>query len=100
MKILSDAKGYLDRQCPNENCLFEFKISMQDWEDKVSDEEVHCPLCGQIAPSDSWYTYEQLDLSPLFRPKGFPIRANLGQNVLFRLFAKASLYMTLFYLRQ
>lgn len=61
MKILSDEKGYLDRQCPNENCLFEFKISMQDWEDKVSDEEVHCPLCGQIAPSDSWYTYEQLD---------------------------------------
>lgn len=43
MKILSDEKGYLDRQCPNENCLFEFKISMQDWEDKVSDEEVHCP---------------------------------------------------------
>lgn len=61
MKILSDEKGYLDRQCPNENCLFEFKVNMQDWEDKVSDEEVHCPLCGQIAPSDSWYTYEQLD---------------------------------------
>ena len=61
MKILSDEKGYLDRQCPNENCSFEFKVNMQDWEDKVSDEEVHCPLCGQIAPSDSWYTYEQLD---------------------------------------
>lgn len=61
MEILSDEKGYLDRQCPNENCLFEFKVNMQDWEDKVSDDEVHCPLCGQIASSDSWYTYEQLD---------------------------------------
>lgn len=61
MEIHSDEKGYLDRKCPNENCLFEFKVNMQDWEDKVSDDEVHCPLCGQIAPSDSWYTYEQLD---------------------------------------
>lgn len=61
MKILSDEKGYLDRQCPNENCLFEFKVNMQDWEDKVSDDEVYCPLCGHVAPSDSWYTYEQLD---------------------------------------
>lgn len=59
MKILSDAKGYLDRQCPNENCLFEFKVNMQDWEDKVSDDEVHCPLCGHVDSSDHWYTDEQ-----------------------------------------
>lgn len=61
MKILSDEKGYLDRQCPNENCLFEFKVNMQDWEDKVSDDEVYCPLCGHVAPAESWYTYEQID---------------------------------------
>lgn len=61
MKILSDEKGYLDRQCPNENCLFEFKVNMQDWEEKVSDEEVYCPLCGHVAPAKSWYTYEQID---------------------------------------
>lgn len=59
MKILSDEKGYLDRQCPNENCLFEFKVNMQDWEDKVSDDEVHCPLCGHVDSSDHWYTDEQ-----------------------------------------
>ena len=61
IKILSDEKGYLDRQCPNENCLFEFKVNMQDWETKVSDEEVHCPLCGYVAPSKSWYTLEQVE---------------------------------------
>lgn len=61
MKILSDEKGYLDRQCPNENCLFEFKVNLQDWEDKVSNDEVHCPFCGHVAPSESWYTFEQID---------------------------------------
>lgn len=61
MKILSDEKGYLDRQCPNENCLFEFKVNLQDWEDKVSDDEVHCPLCGHVDSSENWYTFEQID---------------------------------------
>ena len=45
----SDEKGYFDRQCPNENCLFEFKVYMQDWKEKFSDEEVYCPLCGCVA---------------------------------------------------
>ena len=61
MTFESDEKGYFDRQCPNENCLFEFKILMKDWKEKVSDEEVHCPMCGHVAPSKSWYTEEQLD---------------------------------------
>lgn len=56
----SDEKGYFDRECPNENCLFTFKINMQDWEEKVSDDEVHCPLCGHIDTSDKWWTQEQL----------------------------------------
>lgn len=57
----SDEKGYFDRECPNENCLFTFKIHMDDWKEKVSDEEVHCPMCGHIAPSDKWWTQQQLD---------------------------------------
>ena len=44
----SDKKGYFDRECPNENCLYSFKINMNDWKEKVSDEEVHCPMCGHI----------------------------------------------------
>ena len=61
IKLLSDEKGYLDRECPNENCLYTFKINMQDWSDKVSDDEVHCPMCGHIDTSDRWWTQAQLD---------------------------------------
>lgn len=59
--LQSDGKGYFDRECPNENCMYTFKINMKDWEEKVSDEEVHCPMCGQIASSDKWWTQKQLD---------------------------------------
>ena len=44
IELISDEKGYFDRECPNDNCLYTFKIKMQDWKDKVSDEEVHCPM--------------------------------------------------------
>ena len=44
--LQSDENGYFDRECPNENCLYQFKIKLKDWEDKVSDEEVHCPIDG------------------------------------------------------
>lgn len=57
----SDEKGYFDRECPNEDCLYTFKIFMEDWKEKVSDEEVHCPMCGHIDTSDKWWTQEQLE---------------------------------------
>lgn len=56
----SDKKGYLDRECPNEICLYIFKIHMDDWKEKVSDEEVHCPMCGHVDSSDKWWTQQQL----------------------------------------
>ena len=56
----SDEKGYFDRECPNENCLFTFKVKMQDWEEKITD-EVHCPMCGHIDISDNWWTQQQLN---------------------------------------
>lgn len=56
----SDEKGYFDRECPNENCLYTFKVHMDDWEQKVSDDEVHCPMCGHIDTSDKWWTQQQL----------------------------------------
>ena len=59
--IHSDGKGYFDRECPNENCLYTFKINMQDWKEKVSDDEVHCPMCGHIDTADKWWTQEQLE---------------------------------------
>jgi len=61
IQLQADEKGYFDRECPNENCLFTFKINTEDWKEKVSDEEVHCPKCGFIAPADKWWTQTQLD---------------------------------------
>ena len=58
--INPDSKGYLDKECPNEDCLFAFKVFGDDWKEKVSDEEVHCPRCGHTAKSDCWWTTEQL----------------------------------------
>lgn len=60
MTFQSDEKGYLDRQCPNKNCEFVFKINMDDWKEKIH-KDVHCPMCGYIAPNDQWYTYEQIE---------------------------------------
>ena len=56
-----DEKGYFDRECPNEECQFLFKINMDDWKNKVSDDIVYCPFCGHTAPSDQWWTQQQLD---------------------------------------
>lgn len=55
-----DKEGYFDRECPSEECLFQFKVLSKDWKDKVRDEEVFCPNCGHTANSGSWWTQEQL----------------------------------------
>ncbi|MGP4073708.1 hypothetical protein ACTWQB_14265 [Piscibacillus sp. B03] len=59
VELISDEKGYLDRECPNENCEFVFKINMNDWTKKI-DEKVYCPRCGHIATTEQWWTQEQL----------------------------------------
>ena len=60
VEFKSDEKGYFDRQCPNEKCEYVFKIYMEDWKEKVSDDQVFCPMCGHTATSDKWYTFEQI----------------------------------------
>jgi len=61
VSIPTDKYGYLDRECPNEVCKALFKIFVDDWKNKVRDEEVFCPVCGHTAPSDHWLTKEQLE---------------------------------------
>ena len=39
--IEGDDEGYLDRECPSDECLFEFKVHGEDWAEKVRDEEVN-----------------------------------------------------------
>ncbi|WP_039018246.1 hypothetical protein [Halocynthiibacter namhaensis] len=57
----ADAEGFLDKECPSETCLFQFKIAEEDWKNIVRDEEVFCPSCGHTAPAQSWFTKEQID---------------------------------------
>lgn len=60
IQIESDENGFIDRECPNENCLFTFKIDLHDWEDKVVGHHMRCPRCGLVAPHDKWWTQGQL----------------------------------------
>lgn len=59
--IGDDEEGYFDRECPSEDCLFQFKIHGEDWKKKVRDQEVFCPNCGHSADSDKWWTKEQIE---------------------------------------
>lgn len=57
--IEADADGYIDRECPNNECLYQFKIHKDDWKNIVRDEAVYCPMCRKEANSRSWFTKEQ-----------------------------------------
>jgi uncharacterized Zn finger protein (UPF0148 family) len=54
-----DGEGYFDRQCSSEECGAQFKVLYEDWRDKVSDEQVFCPICRFETTSDAWNTPEQ-----------------------------------------
>ena len=54
-----DDDGYFDRECHAETCHAEFKVLFQDWQEKVSDDKVYCPICRHEAPSSEWNTDEQ-----------------------------------------
>ena len=60
VSIEDDAEGYFDRECPSEECLFQFKILSEDWKEKVRDEEVFCPSCRHVADSQKWWTQQQI----------------------------------------
>ena len=53
-----DEDGYLDRQCPMQNCLATFKVLGEDWSQKLL-ETAYCPFCGGDAPATEWSTSEQ-----------------------------------------
>jgi uncharacterized Zn finger protein (UPF0148 family) len=59
--IDSDEKGYVDKECPNSECLYVFKTNQEDWKDLFRDEAVFCPRCGHEAPAQSWFTTEQVE---------------------------------------
>jgi uncharacterized Zn finger protein (UPF0148 family) len=61
VSIPSDEEGYSDRECPSSECLFQFKVHEEDWQDKLRDKEMFCPFCGHTADSDKWWTTEQVE---------------------------------------
>ncbi|MEA3250598.1 MAG: hypothetical protein U9Q35_03310 [Pseudomonadota bacterium] len=60
-EIQADEKGYIDKQCPAEECEFIFKVNEQDWGDVFKDEAVWCPMCRHEAPADQWFTKAQVE---------------------------------------
>ena len=59
LSIETDDDGYLDRECPSEDCLFQFKVLLEDWKALFRDEEVFCPMCGKAGLADTFHTTEQ-----------------------------------------
>jgi hypothetical protein len=58
--IESDEKGYIDKECPSEECKFIFKVNKDDWTNIFKDEAVWCPFCRYEAPAKQWFTTEQV----------------------------------------
>jgi len=58
-----DNDGFLRRECPT--CLRQFKWhhgpANEEAEQQPAAETYYCPLCGQPAGMDSWWTREQLE---------------------------------------
>lgn len=61
LPVPADEKGYVDKECPNQECLYVFKVSEADWRELFKDEEVFCPRCGHSAPATSWFTTQQVE---------------------------------------
>jgi hypothetical protein len=59
--IETDEKGYVDRQCPSEECEFLFKVNEEDWRAVFKDEAVWCPLCRHEEPAEEWFSKEQVE---------------------------------------
>jgi uncharacterized Zn finger protein (UPF0148 family) len=54
-----DEDGYLDRQCPNNDCESQFKVFAEDWKKFAGQETTYCPFCRYSAPPRSWFPAEQ-----------------------------------------
>lgn len=77
--IEEDEKGYIDKQCPAEGCEFTFKLHKEHLESVVSNDNLFCPFCRHEAPSDSWYTIEQIEKG---KEEAFNVAKNTFQNAL------------------
>ncbi len=58
----TDENGLTGRECPDSECLGNFKIKFGTGLKGEEGEELpcHCPYCGHVAPHDNFWTQEQL----------------------------------------
>lgn len=61
ISLEADEKGYIDKQCPSEDCEFLFKVHADDWTNIFKDEAVWCPMCRHEAPAKQWYSIAQVE---------------------------------------
>jgi len=57
IEILSktDEDGFIDKECPEQNCLFPFKVYGEDWKTKIDENKVYCPNCKNESPSNAYF---------------------------------------------
>ena len=53
-----DKDGFLDRQCPHDECSLRFKVNGECWSRRTTP-NAFCPLCGHEDKSGKWFTAEQ-----------------------------------------
>ena len=58
--IEADADGFLDKECPSEKCLFQFKVLEEDYKNILRDDVIFCPSCRHAEKADAWFTTEQM----------------------------------------
>src|ERR1035437_4133024 len=58
--IETDEEGFMDKECPDAECKFQFKVHEDDWKNIFKDEAVFCPMCGKESTSDNFWTTEQM----------------------------------------
>jgi hypothetical protein len=61
IKIIPDANGMIDRQCPNEECKSFFKVNQEDWTNLVKDEKAYCPFCKFESKAKDYFPTEQFN---------------------------------------
>jgi uncharacterized Zn finger protein (UPF0148 family) len=89
VELVPDEKGYIDRQCHNSKCEFIFKVFVNDWREKVSDNEVYCPMCRYMNAASEWNTKEQeRDINHYIEDYAFNYMSNEFDKVL-QQFAKS-----------
>lgn len=56
-----DAEGYVDLECPNEDCLLEFKIHFDNASELFHRELIYCPRCRNKSKGDQYYPTSFID---------------------------------------